>query len=122
MRSTSCWAACCRPTPSPARSGDRGDVDERTDRTIERMSRVTSEARERALAEDGEVLVTDAAEERPDHEPAEEAAPRPGGRRRREPGHPRGGAGGGAAGAPPRPAPPARGPRRRRGARAGRRG
>jgi hypothetical protein len=41
------------------------------------MSRVTSEARERALAEDGEVLVTDAAEERPDDEPAEEAAPRP---------------------------------------------
>src|SRR4051794_41918751 len=77
MRSTSCWAACCRPTPSPARSGDRGDVEKRTERTIERMSRVTSEARERALAEDGEVLVTDAAEERPDHEPAEEAAPRP---------------------------------------------
>ena len=41
------------------------------------MSRVTSEARERALAEDGEVLVTDAAEERPDDQPAEEAPPRP---------------------------------------------
>src|SRR3954452_18242188 len=74
MRSTSCWAACCRPTPSPARSGDRGDAEKRTERTIERMSRVTSEARERALAEDGEVLVTDAAEERPDDEPADQPA------------------------------------------------
>src|SRR4051794_20011580 len=111
MRSTSCWAACCRPTPSPARSGDRGDVEKRTERTIERMSRVTSEARERALAEDGEVLVTDAAEERPDDEPADQpadqAAPRPEDDDAAEPDTP-------ADAAEEEPAKPRRGLRRRR--------
>jgi Mce-associated membrane protein len=51
-------------------------VDERKERLIERMSRVTSEARARALAEDDTVLGTDAAAERPHDEPTEEAAPR----------------------------------------------
>jgi hypothetical protein len=79
------------------------------------MSRVTSEARERALAEDGEVLVTDAAEERPDDEPAdqpadllaEEAAPRPEDDDAAEPDTP-------ADAAEEQPAKPRRGLRRRR--------
>ena len=73
------------------------------------MSRVTSEARERALAEDGEVLVTDAAEERPDDQSAEEAAPRPEDDDAAEPDTP-------ADAAEEEPAEPRRGLRRRRAA------
>jgi hypothetical protein len=73
------------------------------------MSRVTSEARGRALAEDGEVLVTDAVEDRPDDEPAEEAAPRPEDADAAEPDTP-------ADAAEEEPAKPRRGLRRRRAA------
>ena len=73
------------------------------------MSRVTSEARERALAEDGEVLVTDAAEERPEDQPAEETAPRPEDDAAAEPDTP-------ADAAEEEPAEPRRGLRRRRAA------